>query len=306
MPVVTWDHVHLRSPDPEATAAWLRDILGGEIVQAPGRIDVNLGGARIFIAPLEGDNVVNPPPPHPHQGLDHFGLTVKDIDAVAAEIKARASHSHANRPRSAPACASASSADPKASPSSCSSATRNTPDKARAASAHRSSCRPVRLSHATGHESADGDAHVAVDRPDHGASQSVSESAEPSASEQQGPLPLRSPSNQAFNSALALTNWPRSRAWPKGAASAIRARTHARLATVRQHAAPPIRRCRVSQIVGRTLYRRGFSPLESIQLLTFVLLQHPAASATMVMHFAGQLDSQRLASLHDQTVMAVS
>ena len=37
---VTWDHVHLRSPDPEATAAWLRDILGGEIVRAPGRIDV--------------------------------------------------------------------------------------------------------------------------------------------------------------------------------------------------------------------------------------------------------------------------
>src|SRR3982751_1616947 len=103
MPVFTWDHVHLRSPDPEATAAWLRDILGGEIVQAPGRIDVNLGGARIFIAPLEGDNAVNPPPPHPHQGLDHFGLTVKDIDAVAAELKARASLSRANRPRSAPA-----------------------------------------------------------------------------------------------------------------------------------------------------------------------------------------------------------
>ncbi|MDA9503888.1 glyoxalase [Bradyrhizobium sp. CCBAU 11386] len=90
MPIaVTWDHVHLRSPDPEATAAWLRDILGGEIVRAPGRIDVNLGGARIFIAPLEGDNTVSPPPPHPHQGLDHFGLTVKDIDAVAAEIKAK-------------------------------------------------------------------------------------------------------------------------------------------------------------------------------------------------------------------------
>src|SRR6202040_597799 len=25
----------------------------------------------------------------PYQGLDHFGLTVKDIDAVAAEIKAK-------------------------------------------------------------------------------------------------------------------------------------------------------------------------------------------------------------------------
>ncbi|SFJ98905.1 hypothetical protein SAMN05216525_14642 [Bradyrhizobium sp. Gha] len=48
------------------------------------------------------------------------------------------------------------------------------------------------------------------------------------------------------------------------------------------------RRC-ISEIVERTLYRRGSSPPESIQLLTFVLLQHPAASATMVMHFAGQL-----------------
>ena len=86
---VTWDHVHLRSPDPEATAAWLQDILGGEIARAPGRVDVNLGGARIFIAPLEGDSEVNAPPPHPHQGLDHFGLAVKDIDAVAAKIKAK-------------------------------------------------------------------------------------------------------------------------------------------------------------------------------------------------------------------------
>ncbi|MBR0828741.1 VOC family protein [Bradyrhizobium manausense] len=89
MPVVTWDHVHLRSPDPEATAVWLRDVLGGEIVRGPGRIDVKLGGANIFIAPLEPNKPMNPPPPHPHQGLDHIGLTVKDIDAVAAEIKAK-------------------------------------------------------------------------------------------------------------------------------------------------------------------------------------------------------------------------
>jgi len=89
MPVITWDHVHLRSPDPEATAGWLRDILGGEIVHAPGRIEVHLGGARIFIGPLVGDDAVNPPPPHPHQGRDHFGLAVKAIAAVAAEIKAK-------------------------------------------------------------------------------------------------------------------------------------------------------------------------------------------------------------------------
>jgi lactoylglutathione lyase len=89
MPVVTWDHVHLRSPDPEAMAAWLEDVLGGEIVRGPGRIDVKLGGAMVFIAPVTSGDGVSAAPGHPHQGLDHLGLSVKDIDAVAAEIKAK-------------------------------------------------------------------------------------------------------------------------------------------------------------------------------------------------------------------------
>jgi lactoylglutathione lyase len=89
MPIVTWDHVHLRSPDPEATAGWLENILGGVIVRSPGRIDVKLGGANVFIAPVTAGDGVHTPPVTPYQGLDHFGLTVKDIDAVAAEIKAK-------------------------------------------------------------------------------------------------------------------------------------------------------------------------------------------------------------------------
>src|SRR5206468_9380725 len=89
MPTVTWDHVHLRSPDPEAMAAWLEDILGGQIIRGPGRIDVKLGGANVFIAQVASGDGVNAPPVTPYQGLDHFGLTVKDIDAVAAEIKAK-------------------------------------------------------------------------------------------------------------------------------------------------------------------------------------------------------------------------
>src|SRR3954453_8866853 len=89
MPIVTWDHVHLRSPDPEATAVWLQDILGGVIIRSPGRIDVKLGGADVFIAPVTAGDGVNSPPLTPYQGLDHFGLTVKDIDAVAAEIKGK-------------------------------------------------------------------------------------------------------------------------------------------------------------------------------------------------------------------------
>jgi lactoylglutathione lyase len=89
MPIVTWDHVHLRSPDPEATATWLQDILGGVIIRGSGRIDVKLGGANVFIAQVEPGDGVNSPPATPYQGLDHFGLTVKDIDAVATEIKAK-------------------------------------------------------------------------------------------------------------------------------------------------------------------------------------------------------------------------
>jgi lactoylglutathione lyase len=87
MPAVTWDHVHLRSPDPEATALWFHEVLGGEIIRGIDRIDVKLGGANVFIAAVTPGDGVGTPPLTPHQGLDHFGLTVKDIDAVASELK---------------------------------------------------------------------------------------------------------------------------------------------------------------------------------------------------------------------------
>src|ERR1700688_4012894 len=74
MPIVTWDHVHLRSPDPEATAAWLEDILGGVISRGPGRIYARPGAPNVFIAPVTAGDGVNPPPVTPYQGLDHFGL----------------------------------------------------------------------------------------------------------------------------------------------------------------------------------------------------------------------------------------
>jgi lactoylglutathione lyase len=93
MPKLTWDHVHLRSPDPEATAKWFESMLGGEIVrtmqEGQPRIDVKLGGANIFIAPVKAGDGVNSPPTTPYQGLDHFGLTCTGIDAIAAELKAK-------------------------------------------------------------------------------------------------------------------------------------------------------------------------------------------------------------------------
>jgi lactoylglutathione lyase len=86
-----WDHVHLRSPDPEATAAFYERMFGAEIVrtmpQGKPRIDLRLGGANIFIAPVTAGDGVASPPKTPYQGLDHFGLEVKGIDAVVAELK---------------------------------------------------------------------------------------------------------------------------------------------------------------------------------------------------------------------------
>jgi lactoylglutathione lyase len=91
MATFTYDHIHLRSPNPEATAQFYESMFGAEVLrttqQGKPRIDLKLGGANIFIAPTTPE--VNPPPSTPYQGLDHFGLSVSNIDAVVAELKAK-------------------------------------------------------------------------------------------------------------------------------------------------------------------------------------------------------------------------
>src|SRR5258705_13705444 len=81
MPIVTWDHIHLRSPDPEATAAWLEDILGGVIIRGPGRIDVKLGGANVFIAPVTAGGGGPTPPGGAPQGGGPFWVLGEENDA---------------------------------------------------------------------------------------------------------------------------------------------------------------------------------------------------------------------------------
>ncbi len=92
-PDYRWDHIHLRSPDPEATAAWFERMLGAQVirsmVEGQPRIDLKLGGADVFIMPVGANDKVNPPPVTPYQGLDHFGLHVSGLDAVAAELKGK-------------------------------------------------------------------------------------------------------------------------------------------------------------------------------------------------------------------------
>lgn len=90
---VTWDHIHLRTTNPEGMAQWFEAMLGAEVVrstqQGQPRIDLKLGGANIFIAPVKAGDGTNAAPMVPYRGLDHFGLIVSGIDSIAAELKAK-------------------------------------------------------------------------------------------------------------------------------------------------------------------------------------------------------------------------
>jgi catechol 2,3-dioxygenase-like lactoylglutathione lyase family enzyme len=89
----TWEHVHLRSPDPEATAQWYHDKLGADVIRTKNadgstRIDLNLSGQKVFVAASDPAKT-GAPPASPYLGLDHFGMTVTDLDAAVSELKAK-------------------------------------------------------------------------------------------------------------------------------------------------------------------------------------------------------------------------
>jgi lactoylglutathione lyase len=89
----TWEHIHLRSPDPAETAAWYKDMLGAEIIRTPQadgstRYDLDLTGQKIFIAKAD-PAATGVSPQTPYMGLDHFGLTVEDIDGAVTELRAK-------------------------------------------------------------------------------------------------------------------------------------------------------------------------------------------------------------------------
>jgi catechol 2,3-dioxygenase-like lactoylglutathione lyase family enzyme len=91
-----WEHIHLRSPDPEATANWYHDKLGAEVIRSPAadgstRVDLDLGGQKVFIAKAAPGKAADAPS-SPYLGLDHFGLTVTDIKAAVEALKAKGVH----------------------------------------------------------------------------------------------------------------------------------------------------------------------------------------------------------------------
>jgi lactoylglutathione lyase len=94
MPVYSYDHIHLRSRDPMATAQYYHKMFDAKIlesIQSDGqpRIDLDINGLTVFIARVAADAAIPEAPADPHLGLDHFGLRVDNMDEAHAELKRR-------------------------------------------------------------------------------------------------------------------------------------------------------------------------------------------------------------------------
>jgi lactoylglutathione lyase len=94
-----FDHIHLRSPDPAATAEFYSKMFGAEVTSSVGppgttyaglmRYSMKLGGQTVLVAPADPRSPNAAPPKPPYHGLEHMGLAVDDIDASAADLKAK-------------------------------------------------------------------------------------------------------------------------------------------------------------------------------------------------------------------------
>ena len=94
MPSYTYDHIHLRTRDPEATTKYYHEMFGAKIIESvqsdgQSRVDIDLNGLTIFVARVSPEDDIPVPPADPHMGLDHFGLRVDNLDEAAADLKSK-------------------------------------------------------------------------------------------------------------------------------------------------------------------------------------------------------------------------
>ena len=94
MPSYTYDHIHLRTRDPEGTAKYYHEMFGAKILESEQpdistRIDLDINGLTVFIARVAPGDDIPVPPADPHMGLDHFGLRVDNLNEAAADLKSK-------------------------------------------------------------------------------------------------------------------------------------------------------------------------------------------------------------------------
>ncbi len=94
MPKYTYDHIHLRTKDPRGMAEYFEKMFDAkilEIIQSDGRprLDLDIDGLMVFIAPVAQDVDIEASPVEPYLGLDHFGFRVDNLDETVDELKRR-------------------------------------------------------------------------------------------------------------------------------------------------------------------------------------------------------------------------
>jgi catechol 2,3-dioxygenase-like lactoylglutathione lyase family enzyme len=92
MKAYRFDHIHLRSPDPEAAARIWVAAFGAEDrgrMQMAGGLRVVLGlvGLTVFIEQVPAGT--HAPPAPPFLGLEHIGLGTDDLDAAIADLASK-------------------------------------------------------------------------------------------------------------------------------------------------------------------------------------------------------------------------
>jgi lactoylglutathione lyase len=94
-----YDHVHLRSADPDAMGRFFETMFGAEVkrdIYPPGtlypgqmRVSMNVGGQKVLVAPAHPHDPTAAAPLFPYYGVEHIGLTVDDVDAACEELRAK-------------------------------------------------------------------------------------------------------------------------------------------------------------------------------------------------------------------------
>lgn len=91
MPNYTYDHIHIRSQDPMATAQWYEKMFSAKVIESTQpdgspRVDLDINGLTVFIMRVATDAPAPGADTEVSLGLDHFGLRVENMDAAVAEL----------------------------------------------------------------------------------------------------------------------------------------------------------------------------------------------------------------------------
>ena len=87
------NHMHLKAPDPRATAQWYVDMFGAKIVgegQGLGgshTVRIDIEGTRFNVSSAQVGETLPDGTADSHYGLEHFGFDTDDIEGVTAHLK---------------------------------------------------------------------------------------------------------------------------------------------------------------------------------------------------------------------------